>query len=679
MKWMKTKIHRGCFVLLMLFLCCRAGAQTAVWLAPDGCDTSGDGSRSKPYASVGKALSGRLGDGTDTLFVNVREGDYFLDRLIDIRQPNSRPVVIRASEGTPRFIGGRRVRGWEPTDDGLFRAYVPEAFNGLDFMQFYVNGRRATLARTPNDGYFKPLGVSEVGAARDGNVLHSQAILRFECAPEAIKAIRSASISKDEGPKIRFHHKWDNTYMRVNLLDRDSCAFYSFGSGQKPWNPIDSTSLFFFYDYIQALDEPGEWYFDRKEGYLYYKPFPYENLEESVCVVPVLRHWLRIKGNGREHVSNIRFENISFEYSSFLIPGGVRGPEQAAAGTPAAIELDFADNISFVNCRMSHTGAYALWIREACSGNVVNHCLFSDLGAGGIKVGLRECPAEGEYFTNGNIIDNNIITGGGYELPCGIGVGILQSSDNRVTHNEINNLGYSGISVGWVWGYSYSPARRNVVEFNHIHHIGRGDMSDMGAVYTLGFSDGTRVNNNLIHDVISYDYGGWGLYTDEGSTHVEMYNNLVYRCKSGGFHQHYGKENRIENNILAYSSVQQIQLTRSENHKSFSFDRNIILQEEGATVKGPWDKALIDYGKNIFWSESEEQPFCDFEGGFEGFRKKVAPGSVRIDPHFKDPHGGDFRFSTLKSARIIGFKPFDYSQAGVYGSAEWKRRARETE
>jgi hypothetical protein len=160
-----------------------------------------------------------------------------------------------------------------------------------------------------------------------------------------------------------------------------------------------------------------------------------------------------------------------------------------------------------------------------------------------------------------------------------------------------------------------------------------------------------------------------------------MENNLVYACKDAGFHQHYGKENVIRNNIFAYNLRSEIQISRIEEHTSFFFTNNIIYQNEGvffmSLVKDSWLKGKAMSDKNCFWDLRTKTPVMHTDLSFSEWQKYGRDQhSIIADPLFVNPEQFDFRFKNTSVAKKIGFKPFDYTKAGVYGSDEWVKKAR---
>jgi parallel beta-helix repeat protein len=297
----------------------------------------------------------------------------------------------------------------------------------------------------------------------------------------------------------------------------------------------------------------------------------------------------------------------------------------------------------------------------------------NDLGAGGVRIGETALPGNPEEQAERNELLNCFIHDGGHVYHAGIGAWIGMSSHNKVLHNEICDLLYSGVSVGWSWGYAPTSAHHNAIEYNHIHHLGWSQLSDMGGVYSLGVSPGTTVRHNLIHDVASFSYGGWGLYTDEGSSNILLENNIVYRVKDGCFHQHYGRENIVRNNIFAFSAINgQILRSREESHRSFNFERNIVYYKQANLLTGNWGNGQYVIDRNCYWNAAGKTP--TFPGGLT-FQQWQAKGhdvhSVIADPKFVDPARFDFRLQNDSPALRLGFQPIDASTIGLVGPPEW--------
>jgi hypothetical protein len=676
-----------CFLIAVIVSFQGLVSAQKIYLSPTGNDINA-GTPDKPLATLNAAAAKARDyrkDNQPAIPVEIiaLSGDYFMMQPLILTTDDSgtpaSPLVFKAEAGTKAvFRGGIQISGFEKVDEKLWRAFIPQvAWYDSYFEQLYVNGRRAVRAKSPNDGFFRVKNVTETVLEKGEGRSPELAVQKVELDNTDTASFASFSKQDFQDALIVFYHNWDNTRKRVTGFSKEASSVYIAGEGMKPWNPINNKSRYLVENFKAALDAPGEWFLER-DGYLWYIPLEGETIENTTFHIPVIREFISIQGDpsSGKKVENVKFENLVFEVAGYKTPPDGNEPAQAAAPVDAVVTLDFADNIEFRDCEIAHTGTYAFWFRRACSNCIVYQCYMHDLGAGGVKIGETIIRPDADEITNKITVDNNIIRDAGHIFPCAVGIIIFNASDNKLIHNEIADLRYSGISVGWVWGYAQSPSKRNLIAFNHIHHLGWGELCDMGGVYTLGASEGTVVANNNIHHVYSFDYGGWGLYTDEGSYGIIMENNLVYACKNSGFHQHYGKENIIRNNIFAFNIRSQLQATRIEEHRSLSFTNNIIYLDRGTLLSSNWHKFNLFADKNVYWdTRAKDIKFGDIS--FADWKKSGKDiHSIIADPLFVNPATFDFHLKNNSVAKRIGFVPFDYSEAGVYGSDKWKNLAK---
>ena len=680
--------------IILLILLCSLFTETAFtkdfFVSPQG-DDAHPGTAQEPLGTVYGAKKAvrkyRLENPGDPMVrVIFKSGTYYLNAPLELGPEdggnNEVAVTYMAEPGEKViFSGGKKISGFEKVKDNLWKAHIPEVSQyRWYFEQLYVNGNRAIRARTPNMGlFFQVSEVKETVLVAGTGRSPEFGVQQVFADKESLAALQLQQEKEIGDVLLVFYHNWDNSRKFVDAYEADSGSLYISGEGMKPWNPINKNSRFFVENIRSGLDAPGEWYLE-KDGSVYYLAKEDEDMTTAEVVVPITDQLLIISGNGpnQPKVQNIRFEGLSFQVTGYNTPKGGNEPAQAAAPIPSVIMVDYADNIHFLDCEVAHTGMGAIWMRAGVEDSSIQRCYLHDLGAGGVKIGPFAAGSkeglENEVSKN-IIVDNNIIRSGGWVFPCAVGVTIFHASDNQITHNEIADFRYSGVSVGWVWGYTPSFAKRNKIKYNHIHHLGWGDLSDMGGVYTLGLSEGTEVSHNVIHHVYSLTYGGWGLYTDEGSTDVLMENNLVYACKSSGFHQHYGRDNRIQNNIFAYNIKAQLQATRVEDHNSFFFTNNIILFNQGSLLSSNWAKINFTSDENLYWDERNPEIKFDKLSFTEWQALGNDKQSTVANPHFRDAKNADFSFLRSSGYRKIGFEPFKTDKVGVYGEESWIKLA----
>ncbi|MEN6576528.1 MAG: right-handed parallel beta-helix repeat-containing protein, partial [Phycisphaerales bacterium] len=574
----------------------------------------------------------------------------------------------------------RIIRGFQPAGDGLWRVRIDDVANGSwYFEQLFVNDRRATRARSPNKFYYYMLDVQEDTLEKGSGARPLRARQTVAARTEDLSGLFGLNDRELHDVQMVVYHKWDNTTRFIEDVNEAEPAIVTTGEGLKPWNSWGKGDRYHLENFRAALDAPGEWFLAR-DGWLYYVPLPGEDVQTAEVVAPVVGKFLLFEGDvqNTRWVENVTVKGLTFLHAEYRMPPGGFEASQAASPIDAVVMADGARNATLEDCEFGHFGRYGVWFRKGCRNCMLRRSYVHDFGAGGVRIGESAVPKSDAEQTGHITLDNNIIRHGGRIFPSAVGVWIGHSGDNIITHNEIADLYYTGISVGWVWGYSGSIAKRNTIACNNVHHLGWAVLSDMGGIYTLGSSEGTVIRNNVFHDIYAYSYGGWGLYTDEGSTGIVMENNLVYGTKTGSLHQHYGKENVVRNNIMVNSMLHQVQATRVEEHLSFTFERNLVYWETGPLLAGPWNKVNVNMDNNCYWNTAGEE--VTFAGmSLDQWRKerKHDEHSILADPLFVDPGNLDFHLKPDSPALKIGFEPFDYTKAGVYGDSAWIAKAKD--
>jgi len=584
MKRLSAFLLPGICCLFPAFVCGQ------IYVATNGND-AGPGTAISPKATLNAAIRQarelrRLHDPSieKGITITIKEGSYYLQEPVVLRPKDAgtagSPTIITGEQGhTPVLSGGKRIGGWRKlaTDvPGLPRAAKGKTWQAdipllggrpWEFRQLWVNNEKATRAR-------------------DRNADSMNRIFTWSNATGECKIPTPLTPSLQTAPSIEMviHQWWAIAVLRVKSMevtgDTTTLVFHEPErriQQEHPWpapwiSKETGNSAFFLTNAIQFLDEPGEWFADVLHNKLYYWPRPSERMETAEVVAPVLETLVKVEGTIDHPVSNIFFQNIAFKHTGWLRPsqqGHV--PHQAGLymldayklkvpGTPdkktlenqawvgrpaAAMTISFADSVTVNACTFEHTASTALDLGRVVHYANVSGNLFTDIGGTAIMAGLFSDeatevhlpyhPSDEREITGHLRINDNLVTNATNEdWGCaGIAAGYVRNT--TIEHNEINDVCYTGISLGWGWTPAANAMKENKVIANKIHHYGK-QMYDVAAIYTLSAQPGTVTSDNYIDSIYKAPYAHvpthwFYLYTDEGSSYITVKNNWTPSTK----------------------------------------------------------------------------------------------------------------------------------------------------
>ncbi len=474
---------------------------------------------------------------TGDIHIYLRGGTYLLEETFELGAEDSGGngyyihYEAYPSEN-PVLSGGIPITGWELHDavDNIFKAEVPQ---GTDSRQLFVNGKRAVRAKGGElaDAVKTATGytTSDLSLASWGNPSNIEFVFRRLWTESrcSVASITAGVITMDEP-----------CFTMVNNSR-------SVAADLPTW--IENA--------YELLDEEGEWYLDRSTDDVYYKPRADENLATAEVIMPVLETLVRGTGTLETPITNLTFSGITFSHGTWLQPNSEIGYREIQANLispsanpltphsfedlkmPANVTFSGGKHIRFERNRFEQLGAVGLNLDGGAQNNVIEGNLFRDISGNAIMLGdvTQEDyhPSDERRVVSGNRISNNFITLIGVEYNGAVGIWTGYTQDNLISHNEITDVPYSGISVGWGWGDVdeggyYQYPRQTIVENNKVINNkiwnAMHTMIDGAGIYSLSADRNQLISGNVIYDVHTHG----AIYLDNKSRYNTVMNNVSF-------------------------------------------------------------------------------------------------------------------------------------------------------
>jgi len=613
-----------------------------------------------------------------------RGGTYYLDQPLEFGPDDSgtelAPVIYAAAAGEKVVLsGGRRLEGGGWGEVNGHRAWIIQVPEVRDrhwrFRQLFVSGARRPRTRLPRQGEYQIQSLP----GYTGDFLRSPT-KQFVYSPGDILPtwrnlhdVEVVGITKWLDNRLPLESVDDQS--RTVTFDRPS--LFALLAGDRP-------GQYWVENVVEALDSPGQWYLDRPTGVLSILPAAGEDLGLADIVAPRLELVLRIVGRPDDPVHDLRFEGIHFAHTEWQPPADYASSLQAGIEVPGAIVFDYAERCAMVGGGISQIGNYGIEVGVGCSDLEFSRNHIQDIGAGGIRIGhffSWETDGSGQLTERGRqrkaampqgphsrriTVADNEIAHCGRMTPEAVGIFVGDNADNQIIHNHIHHLFYSAISVGSVQDFETCKARGNVVEYNHLHDIGQGLLSDLAGIYTCS-TPASRIRFNVVHDIARRDYGGWGIYPDEGSHDLLIEKNLVYRCQDGALFAHHNRQITAQNNIFAFNRLAQLDRGGIGGFE-LAFRQNLVLYNEGKAVgdygSDNTGRGVCAFDKNLYWNSSGQPVLFGKRNFAEWQALGQDQGSLVTDPKFMNPDQNDFRLRPDSPVSQIGFEPWDLNHVG---------------